>query len=73
MHLATPQSAILSAIVFNALNIVLLIPLSIKGVKYREQTAGKLLKRNLLTYALGGLIIPFAGIKLIDILISGII
>lgn len=73
MHLATPQSAILSAIIFNALNIVLLIPLSITGVKYREETAEKLLKKNLFTYALGGLIIPFAGIKLIDILISGII
>lgn len=73
MRLASPQSAILSAIVFNALNIVLLIPLSIRGVKYREEPASVLLKKNLLTYALGGLLIPFAGIKLIDILISGVI
>lgn len=73
MHLSTPQSAILSAIIFNLLNLILLIPLSISGVKYREESAGVLLKRNLLTYALGGLLIPFAGIKLVDILISGVI
>jgi K+-transporting ATPase ATPase B chain len=66
MHLATPSSAILSAVIFNALIIVLLIPLAIKGVKYRALGAGPLLRRNLLIYGLGGIIVPFPGIKLID-------
>jgi K+-transporting ATPase ATPase B chain len=66
MKLATPNSAILSAVIFNALIIVLLIPLAIKGVKYRPLGAGRLLRRNLLIYGLGGLIAPFPGIKLID-------
>ena len=66
MHLATPSSAILSAVIFNALVIVLLIPLAIKGVKYRALGAGPLLRRNLLIYGLGGIIVPFPGIKLID-------
>jgi K+-transporting ATPase ATPase B chain len=66
MHLATPNSAILSAVIFNALIIVLLIPLAIKGVKYRPLGAGPLLRRNLLIYGLGGIIVPFPGIKLID-------
>jgi K+-transporting ATPase ATPase B chain len=66
MRLATPNSAILSAVIFNALIIVLLIPLAIKGVKYRPLGAGPLLRRNLLIYGLGGIIIPFPGIKLID-------
>jgi potassium-transporting ATPase ATP-binding subunit len=66
MHLATPNSAILSAVIFNALIIVLLIPLAIKGVKYRALGAGPLLRRNLLIYGLGGIIVPFPGIKLID-------
>ncbi|HEY0748090.1 MAG TPA: potassium-transporting ATPase subunit KdpB [Steroidobacteraceae bacterium] len=66
MHLATPNSAILSAVIFNALVIVLLIPLAIKGVKYRPLGAGLLLRRNLLIYGLGGIIVPFPGIKLID-------
>jgi len=66
MRLATPDSAILSAVIFNALIIVLLIPLAIKGVKYRPLGAGPLLRRNLLIYGLGGIIVPFPGIKLID-------
>ena len=66
MRLSTPNSAILSAVIFNALIIVMLIPLAIKGVKYRPLGAGPLLRRNLLVYGLGGIIIPFPGIKLID-------
>ncbi|VVB72086.1 Potassium-transporting ATPase ATP-binding subunit [uncultured archaeon] len=70
MHLATPMSAVLSAIIFNAIIIPLLIPLALKGVRYQPTTAAVLLRRNLLIYGLGGLIIPFIGIKLIDILIN---
>jgi K+-transporting ATPase ATPase B chain len=70
MHLATPNSAILSAVIFNALVIVVLIPLAIKGVKYRALGAGPLLRRNLLVYGLGGIIVPFPGIKLIDMILS---
>jgi potassium-transporting ATPase ATP-binding subunit len=70
MHLATPESAILSAVIFNAIIIILLIPLALKGVKYRPLPAGTLLARNLLVYGLGGLIIPFIGIKLIDLIIN---
>jgi K+-transporting ATPase ATPase B chain len=70
MHLATPNSAILSAVIFNALVIVVLIPLAIKGVKYRALGAGPLLRRNLLIYGLGGIIVPFPGIKLIDMILS---
>ncbi len=70
MHLATPNSAILSAVIFNALIIVALIPLAIKGVKYRPLGAGPLLRRNLLWYGLGGIIVPFPGIKLIDMILS---
>jgi K+-transporting ATPase ATPase B chain len=70
MHLATPNSAILSAVIFNALIIVLLIPLAIRGVKYRPLGAGPLLRRNLLIYGLGGIVVPFPGIKLIDMLLS---
>jgi K+-transporting ATPase ATPase B chain len=70
MHLATPNSAILSAVIFNALIIVVLIPLAIKGVKYRALGAGPLLRRNLLIYGLGGIIVPFPGIKLIDMILS---
>lgn len=69
MHLATPQSAILSAVIFNALIIVALIPLALKGVPYRALGASKLLRDNLLIYGLGGLIAPFIGIKLIDLLL----
>lgn len=70
--LETPQSAILSAIIFNALIIVALIPLALKGVKYRAIGAGALLRRNLLVYGLGGLIAPFVGIKVIDLAITAI-
>jgi len=70
MRLATPESAILSAVIFNALVIVALIPLAIRGVKYRPLGAAPLLRRNLLIYGLGGVLIPFPGIKLIDMLIS---
>jgi len=70
MHLATPQSAILSAIIFNALIIIALIPLALKGVAYRPIGAGPLLRRNLLIYGVGGIIIPFVGIKVIDVLIT---
>ena len=67
MRLATPQSAILSALIFNALIIPILIPVAIKGVKYRPMGADSLLRRNLMIYGLGGIIAPFAGIKLIDV------
>ncbi|RWC28654.1 MAG: K(+)-transporting ATPase subunit B [Mesorhizobium sp.] len=72
MHLATPQSAILSAIIFNALIIIALIPLSLRGVKYRAIGAGALLSRNLLVYGLGGIIVPFVGIKAIDLAITAL-
>src|SRR6202050_2368242 len=67
MHLASPYSAILAAVIFNALIIVVLIPLALKGVKYRPLGAAVLLRRNLLVYGLGGIVIPFVGIKLIDV------
>ena len=70
MRLATPQSAILSALIFNAIIIPLLIPIAIKGVKYRPMGADSILRRNLLVYGLGGVIAPFAGIKLIDMALS---
>ena len=70
MHLSTPQSAILSAIIFNALIIVALIPLALRGVKYRPLGAAAILGRNLLIYGLGGVIVPFIGIKAIDIIVS---
>ena len=70
MHLATPQSAILSAVIFNALIIVLLIPLALKGVKYRPLSSNRILAKNLLVYGLGGLVVPFIGIKLIDIVLQ---
>jgi len=69
MRLDSPQSAILSAIIYNALIIVALIPLALKGVRYREESAGQLLRRNLLIYGLGGIILPFIAIKLIDVCI----
>ena len=72
MGLATPQSAILSAIIFNALIIIALIPLSLKGVKYRAVGAGALLSRNLLVYGLGGIIVPFVGIKAIDMAVTAL-
>ncbi len=70
MRLASPQSAILSAIIFNALIIIALIPLALKGVKFRAIGAGPLLTRNLLIYGLGGIIVPFIGIKAIDLVVS---
>ena len=70
MGLASPSSAILSAVIFNALIIVFLIPLALKGVKYRAAPADALLRRNLLIYGLGGLVVPFVGIKIIDVLIA---
>ena len=72
MHLASPQSAILSAIIFNALVIIALIPLALKGVAYRPIGAGPLLRRNLLVYGFGGIIIPFIGIKAIDLVVTAL-
>lgn len=72
MHLASPQSAILSAIVFNALIIVVLIPLALRGVRVQAASAAHLLRRNLLIYGLGGIVVPFAGIKLIDLLLNAL-
>ena len=69
MHLGSPQSAILSAIIFNALVIVALIPLALRGVAYRPIGAAAILRRNLLIYGLGGIVVPFVGIKLIDMLV----
>ena len=73
MHLGTPRSAIISAIVFNALVIPLLVPLALRGVKYRAIGATALLRRNLLIYGLGGMIVPFIGIKLIDLVVHGLL
>ena len=70
MHLASPSSAVLSAVIFNALIIIFLIPLALKGVKYRAVGAALLLRRNLAIYGLGGVIVPFVGIKLIDMVLS---
>jgi K+-transporting ATPase ATPase B chain len=70
MRLASPQSAILSAVIFNAVVIVALIPLALRGVRYRPSAASKLLSRNLYVYGLGGVVTPFIGIKLIDLLIQ---
>jgi K+-transporting ATPase ATPase B chain len=72
MHLASPQSAILSAIIFNALIIIALIPLALKGVAYRAVGAGALLRRNLMIYGVGGIIIPFIGIKAIDLVVTAL-
>jgi K+-transporting ATPase ATPase B chain len=69
MRLATPESAIVSAVIFNALVIIGLIPLALKGVRYRPSTASQLLGRNLLVYGLGGVITPFVGIWLIDLVV----
>jgi K+-transporting ATPase ATPase B chain len=70
MQLKSPMSAILSAVIFNALIIIALIPLALKGVRFRPLGAGRILQRNLLIYGLGGIILPFPGIKLIDIIIT---
>ena len=72
MDLASPQSAILSAVIFNALIIIALIPLALRGVRYAPASAAALLRRNLLIYGLGGLIVPFVGIKAIDLAITGL-
>jgi K+-transporting ATPase ATPase B chain len=69
MHLATPQSAVLSAVIFNALIIIALIPLALKGISYRPVGAGPLLRRHILIYGAGGIVVPFIGIKLIDMLL----
>jgi K+-transporting ATPase ATPase B chain len=69
MRLATPQSAILSAVIFNALIIIALIPLALRGVSYRAAGAGAVLRRNLLLYGLGGVVLPFVGIKAIDLIL----
>jgi K+-transporting ATPase ATPase B chain len=70
MKLATPRSAILAAVIFNALIIVGLIPLALRGVKFRAEGAATVLRRNLLIYGLGGIVAPFVGIKLIDLIIT---
>jgi K+-transporting ATPase ATPase B chain len=72
MGLASPQSAILSAVIFNALIIVALIPLALKGVAYRPVGAAALLRRNLFVYGLGGLVLPFVGIKLVDLAVTAL-
>lgn len=72
MHLKSPESAVLSAVIFNALIIIALIPLALRGVRYRAATATVLLRRNLLIYGIGGLVLPFIGIKLIDLLINAL-
>jgi K+-transporting ATPase ATPase B chain len=72
MGLATPQSAILSAVIFNALIIIALIPLALKGVAYRPVGAAALLRRNLFVYGLGGIIVPFIGIKIVDLAVSAL-
>ena len=72
MNLSTPTSAITSAVIFNALVIVALIPLALKGVKFRAASAESVLRRNILVYGVGGVIAPFIGIKLIDLIVSTI-
>ncbi|HET7042808.1 MAG TPA: potassium-transporting ATPase subunit B, partial [Gemmatimonadales bacterium] len=72
MHLATPESAVLSAVVFNALIIIALVPLALRGITYRPLPAAALLRRNLVIYGLGGLVAPFAGIKLIDLALTAL-
>jgi K+-transporting ATPase ATPase B chain len=72
MRLHSPQSAILSAVVFNALVIIALIPLALRGVRYTPASAASLLRRNLLVYGLGGLVVPFVGIKVIDIVVNSL-
>ena len=72
MGLASPESAILSAVIFNALIIVVLVPLALRGVKTRAVSAAQLLRRNLLIYGLGGIVVPFVGIKAIDVVIAAL-
>jgi potassium-transporting ATPase ATP-binding subunit len=73
MNLGTPQSAVISAIIFNAIVIPLLIPISLRGVRYRPIGASALLRRNLWIYGLGGIIAPFIGIKLIDLIVHNLL
>ena len=73
MHLSTQNSAILSALIFNAIIIPCLIPLAMKGVKYRPMSSGKMLARNMMIYGLGGVVTPFIGIKIIDMLITPVL
>jgi potassium-transporting ATPase ATP-binding subunit len=70
MRLKTPESAILSAVIFNAVIIVLLVPLALRGVRYRAMSAEALLRRNLWIYGAGGIVVPFIGIKIIDVIIT---
>ena len=70
MRLSTPQSAILSAIIFNALIIVALIPLALRGVDYKPRGANAVLRKNVLLYGLGGIVVPFIGIKIIDVILA---
>ena len=72
MRLATPSSAILSAVIFNAIIIILLIPLALRGVKYRPLGAAALFRRSMLIYGVGGIIAPFVGIKLIDLVLEAL-
>jgi K+-transporting ATPase ATPase B chain len=72
MHLKTPESAILSAVIFNAVIIVGLVPLALRGVAYKAMSAEALLRRNLLIYGVGGVIVPFIGIKIIDVIITAL-
>jgi K+-transporting ATPase ATPase B chain len=72
MRLASPQSAILSSVIFNALIIITLIPLALRGVTYRPAPAGVILRRNLIIYGVGGLLVPFVGIKLIDLFLNAV-
>ena len=70
MHLASPNSAIMSAVIFNAMIIIALIPLALRGVQYRPIGAAALLRRNIIIYGAGGIVLPFVGIKLIDMVLS---
>ena len=72
MKLSTPHSAVLSAVIFNGLIIVALIPLALRGVKYRPLGAAQILRRNLLIYGLGGIMLPFPGIKIIDLVLTAL-
>ena len=72
MGLKTPESAVLSAVIFNALIIIVLIPLALRGVPYRPQSPTKILQKNVLVYGFGGMVVPFIGIKLIDLVVSGL-
>ena len=72
MQLHSPQSAVLSAVIFNALIIVVLIPLALRGVRYRAMSAAALLRRNVVVFGLGGVVVPFLGIKAIDLLLVGL-